>query len=333
MKSKMFFIIFLLMFDLVGLGFLLYSGFFSEGIFMQPVAVDNTIRGTDKADKIFYDGESGMVSVNGVLFKVGYWFVNTVAVESLSGDDYVDFRAARFETRIYGDQGDDRIYGGIESDNIQGDGGNDKIYGGDGDDNLGGGEGDDRIYGGDGDDDLFGSDGRDSLNGGVGRDIIIGGRGDDTINGDEDEDYLCGNGDRDIIRGGIGNDYAGGGDDDLNDASQIDDVRGDGGFDIVEGDKPTNQPAEDSVDGELSDVDALKFTFSWPGERITIENLCAYGKFMRWSPGGGTVEGIETSGGKKYVPGPGGTWVLVGTGEQSTSGSSGNIISDESVER
>jgi Ca2+-binding RTX toxin-like protein len=81
---------------------------------------------------------------------------------------------------VWGDDGDDIIFGSSLNDTLRGDGddmverptagGSDVIYGGDGDDFICGGDGDDALFGQDGNDWLEGCGGSDQLDGGNGED-------------------------------------------------------------------------------------------------------------------------------------------------------------------
>ena len=140
--------------------------------------------------------------------------------------------------RLFGGNGNDRMFGGRHVSEMRGGSGNDTIFGGpladeifgeDGDDRLlpghgnnvvrGGngndvviaGNGDDQIFGEDGDDRLLGSAGNDLLVGGSGRDRLIGREGNDTINGGDDNDVIRGDDGVDIIDGGRGDDFVIGG--------------------------------------------------------------------------------------------------------------------------
>lgn len=123
---------------------------------------------------------------------------------------------------LYGGDGDDHVRGGFDDDVVYGDAGNDNLWGGqDGADTLFGGAGDDVLLGrggtleaiddDDSDDYLDGGVGHDYLNGEGGDDALFGGAGDDTLIGDSTA-ALAGN---DHIDAGSGNDivHAGGGDD------------------------------------------------------------------------------------------------------------------------
>jgi len=87
-----------------------------------------------------------------------------------------------------------------------GDSGNDWLYGGDGDDALIGGTGNDRLYGGDADDFLSGGIGNDTLSAGNGDDTLKGGAGNDRLYGAEGNDTLYAGEGRDTLRGEAGDD-------------------------------------------------------------------------------------------------------------------------------
>ncbi|MCW2921815.1 MAG: calcium-binding protein [Thermoleophilia bacterium] len=82
-------------------------------------------------------------------------------------------RAATTNDRLAGDDGPNRLFGGI---------GNDTLYGGRGNDGLDGGVGNDRLFGGQGNDGLLGGAGNDQLSGDAGTDTYIAGAGNDVIN-------------------------------------------------------------------------------------------------------------------------------------------------------
>lgn len=84
---------------------------------------------------------------------------------------------------LYGDAGNDIIFGGNGADLIYGGAGNDYIYGGLGRNAIYGGKGNDVIIGGNGDERLFGDAGNDTIYGGFGDDTIHGGAGNDKIYG------------------------------------------------------------------------------------------------------------------------------------------------------
>ena len=88
---------------------------------------------------------------------------------------------------LYGNDGDDTLYGGAREDTL---------YGGNDDDTLYGGAGNDTLYGGVGDDTLYGGSGKDFLEGEGGIDVLYGGADKDTFFVDIDD---VGAGDTDII--------------------------------------------------------------------------------------------------------------------------------------
>jgi Ca2+-binding RTX toxin-like protein len=182
---------------------------------------------------------------------------------------------------IFGNDGDDRIFGGNSedlcfgnsgndfvsggwnlvldilfgndgNDVLHGDGGNDLVLGNDGADDVFGGPGladilfgnggNDNIYGEDGFDLIFGDPGNDVIRGGNFIDLISGGQGDDTIFGEDGFDVVFGGDDCDTISGGNGLDTLFGNDDD-------DTIHGDDGPDLVfGGDGNDHVYGDDSVD-------------------------------------------------------------------------------------
>ena len=103
---------------------------------------------------------------------------------------------------LYGQGGDDTLYGGDGNDILYGQGDDDILYGEDGNDILSGGNGNDTLYGG---------NGNDKLKGGKGNDILYGGDGNDTLRGNKGDDELYGGRGRDLLRGGQGDDILDGG--------------------------------------------------------------------------------------------------------------------------
>jgi Ca2+-binding RTX toxin-like protein len=95
---------------------------------------------------------------------------------------------------IRGGVGNDRIYGDSTDNNLNqsGVGGNDRLYGQDGNDQIFGHGGDDILDGGAGADELWSGDGNDWLSGGAGVDRLIGGNGDDQLDGGADADAMYG---------------------------------------------------------------------------------------------------------------------------------------------
>lgn len=129
---------------------------------------------------------------------------------------------------LWGDAGNDTIYGQLGFDFIDGGAGNDLLDGGAQADNIYGGTGDDTLRGGQGLDRLFAGDGNDFGRGGTGNDGLFGGAGDDTLNGESGNDRLFGEVGDDILDGADGNDtiYGGAGFDTITGGAGNDDLRG-----------------------------------------------------------------------------------------------------------
>ncbi len=84
-------------------------------------------------------------------------------------------------TAIFGEAGNDTIYGGDEPDYVAGGFGNDYINGGAGNDSLFGNAGADTLIGGPGNDQLHGQSGRNYLEGDDGNDTLFAAVGHDTL--------------------------------------------------------------------------------------------------------------------------------------------------------
>ncbi len=100
---------------------------------------------------------------------------------------------------IIGDDANNVINAGGDTDSVQGGYGNDILNGQAGDDALYGQEGMDTLNGGDGNDALFGGNGDDVVNGDAGIDGVSGGAGNDILDGGDDLDT-------DVLSGGVGED-------------------------------------------------------------------------------------------------------------------------------
>lgn len=204
------------------------------------------------------------------------------------GDDFLDlggqFPNPRNANRavVYGDGGNDTVFGTINNDYIilgdgfdvggglggddyiEGNANGDQLFGNDGDDTLSMGGGDDEADGGSGNDTMSGGEGNDNLSGSGGIDTLIGGVGADTLTGGDGEDTLVGNGGRDRMDGSSGNDILlgqngadvmGGGDgnDRLSGGNDDDVLNGGRGNDTLEGNDGrefmNGEDGRDYVDG------------------------------------------------------------------------------------
>ena len=134
-----------------------------------------------------------------------------VRVELRGGNDVVTNRTD-VPLIAYGNDGDDRLYGGSlpdflyggsGADKLDGRAGSDYIYGASGSDKIYGGTGGDYLYAASGNDLILGGDGDDQLYGELGRDRLDGGAGNDQLRGD---DYGQGAVSADVLLGGTGRD-------------------------------------------------------------------------------------------------------------------------------
>jgi uncharacterized repeat protein (TIGR01451 family)/CSLREA domain-containing protein len=126
------------------------------------------------------------------------------------GDDYL-FGASGADG-VDGGNGRDRLFGGPENDTICGGLGLDRMFGQAGDDFLGGDAGNDKVFGEAGNDFLVGNDGNDNLFGGIGNDRMYGQAGNDQIFGEPGNDIGVGGDGNDKLFGGSGRDVLIGGD-------------------------------------------------------------------------------------------------------------------------
>ena len=96
-------------------------------------------------------------------------------------------------TELYGDGGNDDIFGGASRDYIKGGFGSDELYGHGGHDLLFGEAGNDSLFGGNQNDLLSGGTGNDRLHGNGATDVLFAGTGSDWLYGDHFGDLLIGN--------------------------------------------------------------------------------------------------------------------------------------------
>ncbi|TDT73141.1 hemolysin type calcium-binding protein [Litoreibacter halocynthiae] len=160
---------------------------------------------------------------------------------SVQGVEWASFSANQFENvtsgdgndRLIGNAQDNELHGNRGNDVLTGGGGNDTIYGGNGFDRIDTGSGDDFIYGGAdsadlrdeissgggndyidsgyGNDEVYAGAGNDTIIGGFGTDRLIGQTGDDVIAGGPLSDLIFGGDGADFVNGGFGHDRINGG--------------------------------------------------------------------------------------------------------------------------
>src|SRR5262249_20960737 len=124
-----------------------------------------TVRGSNMADQI---GISRIIIPGTVFIQVN---------ENGQTSEFPAFQVHR--VRVFGNGGDDTIYGSSGRDYLNGGDGDDNLYGLGGSDTLVGGGGNDKLYGGDGYDYLYGGTGNDWLNAGSRAEPAYGGAGRD----------------------------------------------------------------------------------------------------------------------------------------------------------
>jgi len=107
---------------------------------------------------------------------------------------------------LRGEDGDDRIFGGLAFDDVHGNQGNDTVSGGLGGDWVVGGKDNDSLSGDEGDDIVYGNLGNDTGDGGTGADLVRGGQGDDVLRGGDGADFISGDLGSDTVTGGAGAD-------------------------------------------------------------------------------------------------------------------------------
>jgi Ca2+-binding RTX toxin-like protein len=172
------------------------------------------------------------------------------AIQGTTGNDIIV--GTNGPDRILALAGNDIVCGFGGNDEIIGADGGDQLYGAGGDDLLDGGSGEDQLYGEAGNDQLLGGTEQSHLEGGPGNDRLLGGETDDDLYGGyshfvgqperlvagADDDDLRGEGGNDLLWGGRGRDqlYGGSGDDRLRAGSGNDALFGEVGTDRLEGD-------------------------------------------------------------------------------------------------
>lgn len=199
-------------------------------------------------------------------------------IENLIGSDKADDLA--------GDNGANRIDGGLGANTLTGRGGDDVLIGGAIADTIYGGGGNDRLIGGAGANVMEGGLGDDELLGGKGVDVASGGAGADFLRGGAKADMLDGGADNDTIEGGAGKDQirGGSGDDTLTGDGARDTfifVDGDGSdliTDFTNGKDRIDLSGHSAVSG-FGDISSLQFganllvQFGASGDTVVLENF------------------------------------------------------------
>jgi len=158
---------------------------------------------------------------NGSMVIGGGTLSNIEAIGWIEGSNFddvlTDMDSSSNFAPMFGNGGNDRLYGGYYTGDIHGGDGDDLIdrgnspygfqhYGEAGNDLLIGSYNGERLDGGSGNDELRGHGGFDDLFGGDGDDLMDGGSYGDTLAGDAGNDVMYGGGDADTMDGGSGDD-------------------------------------------------------------------------------------------------------------------------------
>jgi Ca2+-binding RTX toxin-like protein len=139
--------------------------------------------------------------------------VQHIVAFGLAGNDKIVVNAKLLQpATLFGDGGNDQLYGAKGADGLDGGSGNDRLFGGSGDDTLCGGDGNDTVYGQAGNDFAGGDAGNDKVYGEAGNDFLRGDEGNDNLYGGSGNDRLFGLAGNDQVFGDSGNDIAVGGD-------------------------------------------------------------------------------------------------------------------------
>lgn len=191
--------------------------------------------------------------------------VDNIVVFAGAGNDVVVVNGSLTQNAIlFGEDGNDKLFGGRGNDGLDGGAGNDKLFGGAGHDVLCGGNGNDFLFGqggndhlggGAGNDHLFGEAGNDLLQGNEGNDKLFGGTGNDLVFGQEGNDLLFGESGNDVLVGGVGNDklFGGAGRDLLIGGEGADELFGIGDDDILVGGSTAHDNDQEALEAILSE--------------------------------------------------------------------------------
>jgi Ca2+-binding RTX toxin-like protein len=168
----------------------------------------------DADDVFFFNGNSneGLIVVPNITGRVITYLQD--------GDDIFNPTTISNSTVQYGGNGNDVLFGTVQSDTLEGGAGDDILVGsldgsaapdlmngGDGSDFFLADAGGDTINGGNDDDIVLAGDGSNVVDGGAGNDAIVGGEGTDSLLGGTGLDFILGLGGSDTLRGGGGQDF------------------------------------------------------------------------------------------------------------------------------
>ena len=243
-----------------------------------------TVRTNGGADLVRLQGNSGPLTVflgdgHDRAVWIGSFNASDYTVFGGPGNDYIEGgNSTRFadegvgDQLLFGEAGNDTLFGGVGADLLNGGGGDDQIIGGAGADRLYGWTGNDTLDAGPGDDRLLGYDGNDNLYGASGDDTIFGGAGHDRLYAERGDDELFGEGGNDRLYAdytdGVATLHGGNGDDLLvTDDGLVDHVFGDAGDDRAVAD------GDDELDGVESTTAAEEPPEPWPANVVLDSGL------------------------------------------------------------
>lgn len=193
--------------------------------------------------------------------------------------------------RSHRSTGDDFLYGEQDADTLYGDVGNDVLWGGDGDDYLYGWWGKDTLFGDNGNDVLRGEQDDDVLYGWWGNDTLYGGTGNDQLFGEGGNDGLFGGtGWFDVLNGGAGADrflqFAG-------EDSLVDLFSEDARVNFVNGDAVWTDQQIEQTDAGLAFLHGLtnntKLLKLSNGQEVTFQRVLSLGEYAAANNNSGRI--------------------------------------------
>lgn len=202
---------------------------------LQSILIDQFARLRD-GDRFYY--ENRLADTPDLLAEIESSSFSEIIARN-TGVEHLQEAVFKAYERLVGDDYDNSIFGGDDSELIIGLGGDDTLHGGGSADEIYGGDGNDDMFGDDGHDILFGEDGNDYILAGSGNDHVEGGAGNDVVILDSGHDYALGGDGNDAIYGGAHNDVidTGNGNDVARGGTQHDRLFGDAGQDRLFGDQ------------------------------------------------------------------------------------------------